>query len=276
VGERLAKENDYEELDGESLTKRINGSISSREDGGSILSECTSRNTFMRDSGLHRYISLKQIVIGSFFFSIVGLGWYLRQQGYLSAELLFNFVSDFPLIAPLIFIVCHAGLVLFMIPSLPLNLGAGVLWGPVLGGLIATVGSGLGSIAAFAVARGTLGKMLLPWIDNRMVAWVHNQLETKGWLIVAFVRINPIFPTGPINFAFGLTSIRFLTYTWSTFAFLFPPTLAFSIIGYEVGTFALGGEMVDLVRTIFIVSAVITVVILVSIVVKRIICSKER
>ena len=161
MGDRLAVGNDYEELDGMSLTKRINGSISSTEDGGLILSKCTNQNTSMRDSGLHRYICCKRIVIGALYFGILGVGWYLHQQGYLSAELLFNFVSDFPLIAPLLFIACHAGLVFFMIPSLPLNLGAGILWGPVLGGLIATAGSGLGSIAAFAVARATLGEFFL-------------------------------------------------------------------------------------------------------------------
>jgi len=258
------------------LMKCANDHICSDADGVSCLSPRATWNPFTHKRGLRRYIGLKRIVLGSLFAGFIGLAWYLRQEGHLNPELLFTFISNYPLMAPLIFIAFYVLALLVMLPTLPLNLGAGILWGPVWGGLIATAGSGLGAIAAFAIARTTLGQPLAQRLDNRMLAWLQNELETKGWYIVAFTRINPVFPSGPLNFVFGLTSIRFLTYTWSSLAFLFPPTLAFAMIGYEVSDFVLEGEMADLIRTILIVSAVITFMILSRIATKLIIRNKDK
>jgi uncharacterized membrane protein YdjX (TVP38/TMEM64 family) len=233
-------------------------------------------NPFTHNRGLYRYIGPKRVVLVALFAGFIGLAWYLRQQGHLNPEFLFTLISNYPLMAPLIFIGFYALSVLFMVPTLPLNLGAGILWGAVWGSLIATAGSGLGAIGAFAIVRTTLGQPLAHRFDNRMVAWLQNEFETKGWNIVAFTRINPVFPSGPLNFVFGLTSIRFSTYIWSSLAFIFPPALAFAVIGHEVRDFVLEGEMADLIKSIIIVSAGVTLIIISCIVTKLIIHNNHK
>lgn len=252
------------------LRKRTNSNSSSDIDCGPNLVKGATRNYFSDKHGLRRYIGPKRIVLSTLLIGFIGLAWYLRQQGHFNSELLFKFITKHSLTAPLIFIAFYGLSILLMFPTLPLNLGAGFLWGPIWGSLIAMVGSCLGAIGAFTIARTAIGQPLSYRFDNRMVAWLQNELEDKGWKIVAFTRINPVFPSGPLNFIFGLTSIRFSTYTWSSLVFLFPLTLAFAIIGYEVSDFVLEGEMGDLVRTILIVSAVVTLIVLLRVATKLI------
>ena len=264
------------EQDVTDLMKCANGSTSSDADAVSRLSARETWNPFTHKHGLRRYIEPKRIVLAVLFAGLIALAWYLRQQGYLNPELLLTFISNYPLMAPLIFIAFYALAFLLMVPTLPFNLGAGILWGPVWGGLIATAGSVLGAIGAFAIARTTLGQPLAQRFDNRMVAWLQNEFETKGWHIVAFTRMSPVFPSSLLSFVLGLTSIRFSTYTWSSLAFLFPPALAFAIIGHEVSGFVLEGKMADLIRTILIVSAVITLMIIASIATRLIIRNNHK
>ncbi|MGB2928538.1 MAG: VTT domain-containing protein [Desulfobacterales bacterium] len=214
----------------------------------------------LNKEGVRRYIGPKRILLCVLLFFFVGLSWYLRQQGYLNPKVIFAFIGNYPLMAPFIFIAFYALALLLMIPTLPLNLGAGMLWGSLWGSLVAMAGSGLGVIFAFTIARTAMGQPFANRFDNLTITWLQNELKTKGWKIVAFTRINPIFPSGPLNFLFGLTSISFTTYIWSSIVFLLPLTVAFAIIGCEVSNFVIEGKAGDLVRTILIVSAVITLI----------------
>lgn len=216
----------------------------------------------LKKEGIRRYIGPKRIVFSSLLFCLIGVAWYLRQHGHLNPKALFEFIGDYPLMAPFIFIAFYALALLVMIPTLPFNLGAGMLWGPFWGSLIAMSGSGLGVICAFTIARSTIGQPFATRFDNRAITWLQNELEIKGWKVVAFTRINPIFPSGPLNFIFGLTSISFVTYIWSSIVFLIPLTVAFAIIGHEVSNFVIEGEVGDLVKTLLIISAVITSIVL--------------
>lgn len=242
----------------------------------SRLSATSSWSPFAHKRGIRRYLGPKRVLVGGLYASLIGLAWYLREHGELDLERLVAFISAYPLTAPGLFIAAYALLVLLMIPTLPLNLAAGILWGPLWGGLLATAGSGLGAIGAFVISRTILGQLLAHRLDNRMVTWLQDELETKGWRVVAFTRINPVFPSSPLNFLFGLTSIRLSTYTWSTVAFLFPPTLAFAVIGHEAGKFVLKGETADLIRTILIVSGVIVLLVMARVATKAIFHDKRK
>jgi uncharacterized membrane protein YdjX (TVP38/TMEM64 family) len=60
-------------------------------------------------------------------------------------------VNAYPLAAPLAFVPAYALASTFLIPTLPLNIAAGVLWGPIVGTFLALAGSVLGALTAFGV-----------------------------------------------------------------------------------------------------------------------------
>ena len=67
-----------------------------------------------------------------------------------------------------------------------------------------------------------------------------NGVEAEGWRFVAFVRLVPLFPFNLLNYALGLTRIRFIEYLLATYLFMLPGAIAYTYIGY-VGREALSG-----------------------------------
>ena len=180
------------------------------------------------------------------YFAVIALAWGVRQAGGLDLEKFFSLVDEYPVFAPVLFVIAYALLVALLIPTLPVNLAAGVLWGGLWGGILATLGSALGAVLAFLLARTSLGKPLGHKYDNRLMNWIIRQIDENAWKVVAFVRLNPAFPSGPVNFIFGLTSINFATYSYATLLFLFPPSLGVALIGAEAGNIILQGESLEL------------------------------
>ncbi len=212
------------------------------------------------NEGFKKYLTPKRIIFVFFLIIIMTIIAFLRFKGYLTPESILKYIESFTYIAPFIFVIIYFVFMLFLLPTLPLNIGAGFIWGPVWGSLLTILGCGLGVTGAFVFGRITLGGLLTISFDNRMIAWLQNEIDMNGWKIVAFTRVNPVFPTGAINFLFGMTSIKFSTYIWSSIVFLLPFIVIFAVIGSEMNDVVLKGEIVNWLKVLIITSGLITLV----------------
>jgi uncharacterized membrane protein YdjX (TVP38/TMEM64 family) len=121
--------------------------------------------------------------------------------------------------------------VLFL-PGSALTLGAGflfkLLWGPV----IVSIGATLGACAAFWVgrtlARGWIAKKVA---GNAKFAAIDEAVGREGFKIVLLTRLSPIFPFNLLNYAFGLTRVRFRSYALASWIGMLPGTIMFVYIG---------------------------------------------
>lgn len=209
--------------------------------------------------GLRRFLGPKRVALLILSLLTISFAWHLHSRGLLEPTVLVQLLEEYPLSSTAIFAVLYAVSVIGALPTLPLNLAAGLFWGPLWGGLIASLGASLGAVCAFFAARILLGQPLARRFDNSLVAWMQQELNAKGWRFIAFLRLNPVFPTGPLNYILGLTSINAVTYAWATMVFLLPPSLAVAWIGYEMGTFVIDGEVADFIKTIIGISAAVTI-----------------
>lgn len=201
-------------------------------------------------TGLRRYIGPKRLLALILCVALFIIARRLNDDGVLTPDALRQLVETRPLLSGLAFIVFYAVTVLTALPSLPFNLAAGVFWGPWAGGAIATIGATLGAAAAFLASRFMLGQPLARRYDQRFVAWLQAEFSAKGWRFIAFLRLNPIFPTGPLNYVLGLTGISFSTYLWATALFLLPPSIAVAWVGDAMGTFVADGDVNAVIRLI--------------------------
>lgn len=160
--------------------------------------------------------------------------WYLRAKGVIEPAAIFSLTAEHPIAAPLVFTIVYAVSVVALLPTSTLNVAAGVFWGPWLGSLVAIGGSCTGAILAFSLARITFGQVLARRHDWKLINWAQEEVERNGWKVVALVRLNPLFP-GPVNHAFGMTSISLKTFSWATLVFATPLTVAFAIVGHVAG-----------------------------------------
>jgi uncharacterized membrane protein YdjX (TVP38/TMEM64 family) len=210
---------------------------------------------------LRGYNAIRQAAALALLGAVIASAWHWRHDGALDPVFLQHFVRVHPIAAPLATILIYAACVLSGLPTLPLNLAAGVFWGPVVGGLISTIATTLGATAAFTTVRSVFGRPLARRFDNKVVAHFQRELEEKGWRFLAFIRLNPIFPTGPLNYILGLTGIDSFTYIWATFVFILPPAIAVAFIGHSIGTYAVQGHTAHLIMMVMAVSAAVTVMV---------------
>lgn len=142
--------------------------------------------------------------------------------------------------APLAFIVGYAVATVAFAPGSLLTLAGGALFGLVKGTLYAWTGATLGSAAAFLIARYAARG----WVERKLEGKprfqkLDHSIGRDGGKIVALLRLAPIFPFVLLNYALGLTKVRFLHYLVASLAMV-PGTLLYVYYGH-VGREALEG-----------------------------------
>ena len=132
--------------------------------------------------------------------------------------------------APVIYIVLYTVGTLLILPSTPLNLTGGAIFGVWWGTLWTTIAALVAAIAAFAFTR-TVGRELV----NRRLAgrWqaVDAEIRQGGLFYLFAIRLLPIIPYGIVNFVAGLTSIKFRDYLIGTLLGTLPGILPFVMLG---------------------------------------------
>jgi uncharacterized membrane protein YdjX (TVP38/TMEM64 family) len=156
---------------------------------------------------------------------------------------------------PIVFILMYSIAPALLLPGLPLDLVAGILFGPVWGTVYASIGSTAGATVAFVVAR-TIGG---DWVQRKLsgrLARIKAGVEEEGWRFVAFTRLVPIIPFNLLNYALGVTRIGLVPYVLASFVFMLPATVAYVYAGWAGGEAASGEEsFAEAVRTVLIALA---------------------
>lgn len=166
-------------------------------------------------------------------------------------------IKDAGVLAPVVFMLIYALATVLFLPGSVLTLAGGALFGPILGTFYNLTGATLGAALAFLISRYLASN----WVADKAggkVKQLINGVEGEGWRFVAFVRLVPLFPFNLLNYALGLTKIRFLHYLIATYVFMLPGAFAYTWLGYA-GREALGGGE-GLIQKILIAFALLAVV----------------
>jgi uncharacterized membrane protein YdjX (TVP38/TMEM64 family) len=133
------------------------------------------------------------------------------------------------------------------VPGSLLTLGAGAIFGLTRGAVLVLIAATLGASAAFLVsrylARSAVERRLR---DNPRFAAIDRAVEREGRKIVFLLRLSPIFPFNLLNYALGLTRVRFGDFVVASIGML-PGTLLYVYYGKVLGDVAslAGGATVD-------------------------------
>lgn len=120
----------------------------------------------------------------------------------------------------------------FLIPALALTLGAGAVFGFVVGSIVVVIGATLGAAVAFVLARTILRKRVETMTaGNAKFAALDRAITAEGTKILWLVRLSGFPPFTWVNYAFGLTGVAFVPYLVITFFGIIPGTLAFTYAG---------------------------------------------
>jgi uncharacterized membrane protein YdjX (TVP38/TMEM64 family) len=127
-----------------------------------------------------------------------------------------DWLQTWGIFAPIVYVLLYCLATILFLPSTPLNLASGAVFGAFWGTIWASIGAVMAAFLCFAFTR-TIGrekiakKLSGKWFD------LDREIEKGGILYVFIARLIPLVPYGLLNFGAGLTSVSWRDYTIGTF-----------------------------------------------------------
>lgn len=134
-----------------------------------------------------------------------------------------------------------------LVPGSLLTLGAGFLaaaiWptDPLLavaaGTVTVSIASTTGACAAFGLGRSVARNWIAGKVSsNAKFSAIDDAVGRSGFKMVFLVRLSPIFPFNLLNYALGLTKVRFGAYFLASWIGMLPGTVMYVYIGSVTGS----------------------------------------
>lgn len=133
-------------------------------------------------------------------------------------------------LAPAVFVLAYAAATLAPLPKNVLSAAGGLLFGLVDGTILVLLAATMGAVGAFWLGR-VLGRDAVERLAGPRVVRLDQLMRRRGVLAVVTVRLVPVVPFTAVNYASGLTSVRFRDYLVGTVLGIVPGTIAFVALG---------------------------------------------
>jgi uncharacterized membrane protein YdjX (TVP38/TMEM64 family) len=128
--------------------------------------------------------------------------------------------------------VAYTPATLLLFPASWLTVGAGAAFGFFPAVVAVSAGSTTAAAVAFLLSRTLLRRRLEERLRRR--AWfepLDQAVAQSGFTLVLLCRLTPLLPFGPLNYAFGLTRVRFVVYVFASWLGMLPGTLVYTGLG---------------------------------------------
>ena len=150
-----------------------------------------------------------------------------------------RWIKGLGVVGPLAYIALYIVATVAFLPGSIITLGAGAVFGVVLGSVYVFIGASLGATAAFLIgrylARGWVYKKIQ---DNDKFRAIDEAVGKEGFKIVFLTRLSPVFPFNLLNYAFGVTGVSLKGYVLG-FIGMIPGTIMYVYLGSMIGSCAL-------------------------------------
>lgn len=134
--------------------------------------------------------------------------------------------------AAVMFAALYAVASLLLVPGSVLTLGAGFIYGVATGTAIVFPAAVVASLVAFGIAR----RVAHDAVQRRVTRYprfaaIDRAVGRAGLRITLLLRLSPMIPYGPLNYALGITRVRFRDYALATIVGMLPGTIAYVYLG---------------------------------------------
>jgi uncharacterized membrane protein YdjX (TVP38/TMEM64 family) len=182
------------------------------------------------------FMKLSRIVAGLALVLALGAAyWLLRDSALLmtllDSQALKSFVDSLgPWGPPGVIGLMALAILVSPIPSAPIALAAGALYGHGWGTLYVLIGAEIGALAAFGIARLVGYEVLRRWLGDRLsLGWLGSQNALMGLVFVS--RLLPFVSFDVISYAAGLTVLSAWRFAIATLAGIVPASFLLAHFG---------------------------------------------
>lgn len=202
--------------------------------------------------------AFKFIALIFFIIAIILLFKYTPIRNYISAARLQQFIQSFGFWAPLAYIIIYAIAPTLMFPGSILSLAGGLAFGPIWGTIYTVFAATIGACGAFWVAR-IMGRGFVEKLAKGKLKTFDDSVAEHGLKVMLLLRLVPVFPFNALNYAAGLSLMRFLDYLIGTLIGIIPGTFAYVYLGNSL-TDILSWKFLSAIALFVLITVVITVV----------------
>ena len=162
-----------------------------------------------------------------------GIGELLANDGVLLRERLLSFGWVGPLVVIILMVVA---VVMSPLPSAPIALGSGAIYGHLWGSLYVVFGALLGALVAFSISRYLRPKRLALWVE-RVFSLKKYGSQHSLMLVVCTSRLLPFVSFDLVSYAAGLTHLSMWRFTIATLVGIVPASFLLAHMGSELSSF---------------------------------------
>jgi len=146
-----------------------------------------------------------------------------------------SLIASFGIFAPMAYIALFALLPVVFFPVAVLAVAGGLLFGLGLGSVYTLIGAAINCALMFLLSRSVGRKRIQRLVEQRVNPLWQERLKLasgrSGFFLLIILRLIPAVPYGLINYAFGLSEMRFWPYMFASIIGIIPGTLVFINLG---------------------------------------------
>lgn len=165
---------------------------------------------------------------------VIFLIWFNNFYLELTPKDIREWILSFGVVAPIVYVTVYTLRPLILFPVTILSLTGGLAFGTLPGSLYTIIGAVGGAVLSFWIAR-KMGKGLRAHKDRGMLEKLEEQMQSRGFIYVLFVRLLPFVPFDLVSYASGVSRIRFRAYLLATSIGALPGTVIYNYIGANLG-----------------------------------------
>jgi uncharacterized membrane protein YdjX (TVP38/TMEM64 family) len=181
----------------------------------------------LRATGMSRANAVRAGLLLTTVLSVIGFALVLDTP---DAELFRSHVERAGVWGPLAFFGLYALLALVPVPKALLTAAGGAIFGLWWGAGLALGAALVGAVVCFGWGR-LLGRELVDRLARGRLGELDSLLSSHGLAAVLVVRLVPFVPFTAINYASGLTGVRFGHYVLGSALGMIPGSLAYAALG---------------------------------------------
>jgi len=189
------------------------------------MTDITSESKEKRPRSALSIVIAVLIIVGA-----IMLFQFLKINESLRAAL--EWIHDLGFAGKAIYAALYISATVLFVPGSIITLGAGflygVLWGSALVSFSSTIGASLAFLIGRYIARGWVQRKIE---SNPRFRSLDDSVGKEGWKIVLLCRLSPAFPFNMLNYALGLTRVRFWHYLVASWIGMLPGTILYVYIG---------------------------------------------
>lgn len=170
----------------------------------------------------------KLIILTIVLIALTGVS--LLWMGGIKPDVLRDGVTKLGIFAPIIYIFLYGIGTILLLPSTPLNVSGGLIFGFQWGLFWTAIAAIFAAIISFIYAR-FLGQN---WVRQRFGNYLQTldgAIEKGGMWYIFAIRLLPLIPYGIVNYGAGLTSVTGRDYIFGTVLGTIPGILPFVMMG---------------------------------------------